>query len=110
MNIVTQLENLLDQERDILLSGEFDKLEKLTEQKEIMKKRLEAGNTNTAQEQLERIFEKSSKNQMLISSAQRGIQAAISQIREVAEGSFQSYSREGNRTPLTGVQTLGKRI
>jgi len=110
MSIAEKLEELLDHEKDTLLKGDLDKLEKLAEVKELLSSELGMGNHLFSREEVANIAKKSARNKDLLFAAQRGIQSAINQLREATEGSFQSYSREGVRAPITRMKSVGKRI
>ena len=110
MSIGMKLEKLLDHEKDILLSGDLDKLETLEKVKISLSNELEDNDNKLSNDQIKRIIHKSGRNQELLKSAQRGIQSALTQLREVSEGSFQAYSREGVRAPIISSKSVGKRI
>ena len=110
MTIGTRLEELLDQERRVLLNGDLSKLKKLADTKVGISEELLENPLKIPREQLQRIAEKSNDNEALLHAAQRGIKAAITHVREAAEGSFQSYSKEGQRTPLSRSNKVQQKI
>jgi len=102
MNIVTELNAVLAEEQEILLSGDFARLEALAEKKSQLVEALAATTPEIPEETCQDIRDRAAHNEALLGSARRGIQAAMSQLREYSSGEHQStYSREGERQPLS---------
>lgn len=101
MNIVAELESLLSEEQELLLTGNYSRLEALAVRKSELAERL-AATPDLPEADYQDIKSRAAHNEALLNSARRGIQAAISQLREYASGEHQStYSREGQRQPLS---------
>ena len=102
MNIVSELEGVLDEEQELLLTGNYARLEELATRKEALAEALSASTSDLSEEEVQGIATKSAHNEALLNSARRGIQAAISQLRDYTTGEHQStYSKEGARVPLS---------
>ena len=102
MNIVEELEHVLACEQEILLTGNYDELEALLERKTQLSETLARSAPDLSQDSYEKLSAQAQKNEMLLNSARRGIQAAMSQLREIAGGKDQStYTRDGVRTPMS---------
>lgn len=107
MTIVQDLERMLDTERKLLLAGEFAALASLAEEKAALAERLGAGRPDLPAEDYARLSERAAHNEALLRSARRGIQAAMAQLRQFSDGEHQStYSREGERRPLTRTPSV----
>ena len=101
MNIMAELEHVLVEEQELLLSGDYSRLEALAARKSVLADEL-ATATDLPEADYKDIITMSRHNEALLQSAQRGIQAAISQLREYSSGEHQStYSKEGQRRPLS---------
>ncbi len=101
MNIVSELESVLAEEQELLLTGNYAKLEEGAARKAELAEELAAA-PELPQMDYTDIITKSAHNEALLNSARRGIQAAISQLREYSSGEHQStYSKEGQRQPLS---------
>ena len=99
-DILDKLEKLLDQEKECLLIGDYVSLETLSKNKVILSQVLETSSPVIPKDAALRLKEKSLRNKALLTSAQRGLQSAISHLTEAADGSFHAYSKEGKRAPL----------
>ena len=101
MNVLTELESVLAEEQELLLTGNFGQLEALAEKKTELAEALSMDAPDLPEEAYEGLLNQAAHNEALLSSARRGIQAAISQLREYSSGGHQStYSKEGQRQPL----------
>jgi flagellar biosynthesis/type III secretory pathway chaperone len=109
MTIEDHLDSLLDKEESILLSGKFSELSRLLELKEEIIKYLEKSDKKFSRKNIQKISLKAKRNEALLESAQRGIKAAVAQVREAKETNFQSYSREGARYSMAAKQSFGKK-
>lgn len=104
------LVTLLDEEKRCLLDGNYSTLEVLAKQKLKVSSKLAKAAQHFPQETIELIRKKSEQNEALLLSAQRGLQSAISHLTEAAEGSFQAYSKEGQRKPLSKTLKVQQKI
>ena len=101
MSVIGALEEVLDEEQRILMSGDFAKLERLAAIKTELAEQLAATSLDVPAEAYSALVERAAHNEQLLSSARRGIQAAIAQLKQFADGEHQStYSKEGQRRPL----------
>ena len=101
MNIVAELESVLAEEQELLLNGDYSKLEALAARKADLADEL-AQATELPKSEYMDIITMSERNETLLKSARRGIQAAMSQLKEYSSGEHQStYSKEGQRQPLS---------
>ena len=110
MNIVTQLERVLEEEQRLLLAGDYVQLDKLADIKMKLSERLSHSPPKIPAQQAQKLAQTVRHNEALLDSAQRGIQAAMTHLREAREGSFQSYTKEGQRTPMSTSSTVRQRI
>lgn len=102
MNIVEELESVLAEEQQLLLSGDYQQLESLIERKSKLTDTLAENAPELSKETCERLSKHALHNEALLNSARRGIQAAMSQIKDVSTGKNHStYSSDGERTPLS---------
>ncbi|WP_424985694.1 hypothetical protein [Microbulbifer sp. S227A] len=103
-DLIESLDELLDREREALLSGQLEQLGQLMSIKEDLIDRINAINPDT-QPALEKVHKKVTRNQALLNSALEGIRAVanrMAELRRVRSG-FETYDRRGNR------QTFGTR-
>ena len=64
--------------------------------------RLASGSPEMGTEAYEKLSAQATHNEALLHSAQRGIQAALSQLKAISSGEHQStYTRAGERKPLS---------
>lgn len=102
MNVVEELENVLAEEQQILLTGDYASLQGLLDRKSKLAETLAAGGPELSQDVYEKLSGRAKHNEALLNSARRGIQAALSQLREISSGAHQStYTRGGERTPMS---------
>lgn len=101
MSIIAELERVLKDEQECLLTGNFKALEELVRRKSLLTNRLAAGKPDLPREIYRRLSEQASHNETLLQSARLGLKAAMSQLREASKASEQStYSRNGERQSL----------
>ncbi len=101
MNVVEELENVLAEEQEVLLSGDYQQLECLLTRKSKLAETLADSSPQLSKEVFERLANRAAHHEALLNSARRGIQAALSQIKEISTGkSHSTYTSEGERTPL----------
>ena len=102
MSIVAELEDVLKREQDSLLKGDFAALGNLIERKAALAERLSKKRPDLPEEVYRHLVDQASKNEALLSSAQRGLQAAMSQIRHATQTVEQTtYSQNGERQKLS---------
>ena len=95
------LEDLLDQERGLLLSGRIDGLLRMAGEKERMLARL-AG-IDAPADTLERLRVKAERNQQLLTAAARGIKSAARRLEAMCapETGLRTYGRTGAAADLS---------
>ncbi|MCV6591648.1 MAG: hypothetical protein OIF48_01750 [Silicimonas sp.] len=101
MNVVKELELVLDTEQELLLKGDYTRLQELLDRKAKLADLLAAQPPDLTAEECKTLAARASQNEALLSSARRGIQAAMSQLKEIKSGANQStYTRAGDRQPM----------
>lgn len=106
MSIAKDLEKLLSRERALLLAGDYEGLHALIEKKMELEGRLADTKPNLPIEDCVRLSEMAKHNEALLASAQRGLQSAIAQLKQLADGETQkTYSKDGQRTSLSRKPT-----
>ncbi len=100
MRQIDEIEDLLDRERRVILSGDIGELERITERKTRLFASLDFASAHT-QAAVQRISSKSRDNGELLSSAGKGIQSALDQVRD-ARSMFEQtiYGKDGARRSL----------
>ena len=102
MNVVEELESVLAEEQRVLLTGDYGQLSDLLNRKAALADRLASGSPEMGTEAYEKLSAQATHNEALLHSAQRGIQAALSQLKAISSGEHQStYTRAGERKPLS---------
>ena len=102
MNITRELEKLLEDEKSYLLKGDFAALEKLMKRKTELADQLATVEAGISKESAKSLSRKAKHNEELLSSAQRGLQAALAQLKQHSDGEAQkTYSKEGHRKSLS---------
>lgn len=104
------LEDLLERERTLILSGDFDGLARLSHEKEASFAGLAPEPRDAAT--LERIRRMADRNQHLLAAAARGLRAAQARIAALGrpDTSLRTYGRDGVPTDLgTRAPGLSKR-
>lgn len=111
MTIVTELENVLEEEQEILLTGNYVGLEALAEKKMKLAELLSTQELDLPPDAYKSLVERATHNEALLASARRGIQAAMSQLKEFSNGEHQStYSKEGRRRPLARPISITQKL
>ena len=102
MTVIDELESVLADEQTCLLQGDYSSLSKLAHRKAALAERLKAASGGLDKDDCRRVADKAAHNEALLRSAQRGIQAAITQLGQIAGGEHQStYSCKGERRTLS---------
>lgn len=102
MTMFEQLENLLDLERDYLLSGDYERLQNLIEQKSSLTEKLGLKEIEIPVGEKVRILNKAKNNEALLEAAQKGLKSAIAQIKMISEMECQStYTSDGGLSSIT---------
>ncbi len=98
------LEDHLDHERDMILSGQIDGLLRASGEKERLLARLPGAGENA--EVFQRLRKKADRNQQLLLAAARGIKSAARRIEtlKTATTSLRTYGRDGAATDLTNTR------
>ncbi len=93
-------ERLLDDERDVILSGQFDRLEGLAEGK--FEALAQLPDWHLSEERLAALATRVTRNQSLLDASIRGIKAAQVRIESVigAAGHLSTYDRNGQKSDL----------
>ena len=104
MKTVDKMSEILDEERKALLDGNYRSLETLVKDKVSLLKRIHHEKKVLPRDSLEMLQRKTQRNASLLQSAQRGLRSAMSHLQEASESSFQAYSKEGSRIPLSKTQ------
>ena len=101
MTVVSDLEGLLAEEQELLLSGKISALEGLITRKAELAERLAEAKPDLPKEIYQGLARKAAQNEALLGAAQRGLQAAMAQLKQLSEGEQQkTYSKEGMRQSL----------
>ena len=95
---ISLLEILLDSEEDALLTGNFDTVETLLQDKQSLIGILNEDRSNS-EEELQSVLNKISRNQALLTSAMEGIRAANARLKDFqrTRDRFETYDRSGQR-------------
>ena len=106
MNILAELEDVLKEEQQLLLNGRISALQDLVERKARLSERLASGRPEVPAETYRRISARARQNKALLEAAQRGLQAAIAQLRQTVNAKDQTtYSRTGDRMSLARARS-----
>ena len=97
--LIDAFEDMLDQERALLMSGSVEGLERLAEQKSALVRRLSAV---TGADELQRLKWKAEQNSRLFEAAAAGIRSVSQRISALRVGPkpLTTYSADGQRTDL----------
>lgn len=98
------LEDHLDHERKMILSGEIDGLLRMSGEKERLMARLSRASETDAV--MQRLRRKAERNQELLRAAARGMQSAARRIDKLrnADTGLRTYGRDGATAELTGAR------
>ncbi len=111
MSVVAELESILAEEQQILLTGNYVKLSALAEKKTKLADMLSSEDLDLPPEAYKKLVDRATHNEALLAAARRGIQAAISQLKEFSNGEHQStYSKEGQRQPLARPVSVTQKL
>jgi len=100
-SMIAQLDQLLDKERKVLLSGRMSEMSKLLKEKEDLVKMMSdpevSGETDVA-----RLRDKVLRNQELLDSALQGIRAVAERVSALRQArmSLETYDKSGARTSI----------
>lgn len=101
MSVFSELEAVLKEEQKILLSGDFDSLEKLVKRKSKLAERLTQRKPEVSKAEYKYIADLASRNEALLKSARLGIEAAMKLIKQTPDAEDQkTYSKSGERKSL----------
>ncbi len=102
MNIVAELEAVLKEEQHLLLNGKLGALQELVDRKSRLSEWLARERPEVPAETYQRLSRRVEQNKALLEAAQRGLQAAMAQLKQTANAVDQTtYSRSGDRMPLS---------
>ncbi len=102
MNVFKELEDILRQEQELLLSGDFQMLEALLKRKAKLADWLSTHRPDVTVEETRELKEKAHRNEALLDAARRGLKAAMAQLKQVSKADCQTtYSSSGERRPLS---------
>ena len=108
LKAIEELDQILDQEREALITGDLDQLTRLLELKESLIDQINAKDS-VQKEQLADVQDKVARNQALLHSAMEGIRAVadrMADLRRVRQG-LETYDRTGRKTQFpTQVQRI----
>lgn len=106
MNVVDEIEDVLRQEQELLLSGNYAALEALIERKTRLAEQLKKDRLSVSGDAVEALSRKASENEALLGAAQRGLKAALVQLRQLSAAETQTtYTKQGQRFPISPGQT-----
>jgi flagellar biosynthesis/type III secretory pathway chaperone len=106
MNILAELEDVLEEERRLLISGRISAIQELVERKAKLSKCLARERPAAPVEVYRRLSWRAERNKALLEAAQRGLQAAMAQVKQAASATDQTtYSRTGDRLPLARTRS-----
>ncbi len=102
MNVLTELEHVLREEQELLLTGDFSGLEALVHRKTKLADWLAKSKPQLDREAYRHLSDQASNNEALLDAARRGLRAALAQLRMSSETEGQStYSETGERRSLS---------
>ena len=102
MNVVDEIEDVLRREQELLLTGNYAALRALISRKSALVDRLAAARPDLPKADYAELARRAHQNEALLGAAQRGLQSALSQLRQLAKAQDQTtYSRDGKRQAIT---------
>ena len=111
INSLIALEAILDAERDIILSGDFDDLAHISTEKEHILHRLKGIDRNLSS--LQRVLSKANRNERLLNAMKSGIESARRILHDVSnpQKDLNTYSEDGNSVMILGprLNTMEKK-
>ena len=110
MDMVKELTDVLQLEKDALLNGDFDALEVLVPRKEALSTMLSERKPNIPESVYQDLKRHAVQNDALVQAVARGLQAALTQVQQVRNGLEQTtYSSSGERRPLSRTPSVTQR-
>ncbi|MEM1362016.1 MAG: hypothetical protein AAGF94_09910 [Pseudomonadota bacterium] len=108
---VEEIEDILDAERDALISGDLDSIDSFAARKADLLAEISEQHTALAPEIYKRLSEKALHNQNLLFGAARGIAAVRQRLLDIqnVHCGAGSYDRKGQRPPNHRPKSLEKR-
>jgi len=101
VTVIAEIEKILSDEREALLVGDYEKLELLVEKKIKIERLMSDNKTHIDAVDCAKLAEKAKQNEMLLESAQKGLKAAVLQIKSMRDGDSQkTYTKDGKRSSL----------
>ncbi|NNE78671.1 MAG: hypothetical protein HKN18_00225 [Silicimonas sp.] len=111
MTLIHELEDVLAEEQNLLLTGRYDQLPDLAERKARLAHALAQNAAKLPTKSVAKIAAQASHNEALLASARRGIQAALTEVKQITQGEHQStYSKEGMRKPLSRPVSITQKL
>ena len=102
MSLISELEDVLREEQELLLSGRLSELETLVQRKSELAQRLAKAKPEVSEIHYRDLAKKADHNEALLDAARRGLQAAIRQIHQPSGAELQNtYSKSGERRSLS---------
>ncbi len=108
--LLKKLDRVLEEEKKCLLDGKYTQLESLVEVKVQLSDAIASQASILTKEAIVYIDKKLKRNEALLQSAQRGIKSAMAHLHEVAENPFQSYTKDGHRSPLAREKKVSQNL
>lgn len=98
MNIASELNKILTDERNYLLEGNFEALEKIIDKKSKLVEWLSSNETNLPREIITALRSQATHNEALLVASQNGVKAALVVLKRTSDTIDQStYSANGTR-------------
>ena len=112
MNLLAELEAVLKAEQELLLSGDFAALPALVDRKTRLSEELAKQKPDVPPAACRDLIARARRNEVLLESSRRGLQAAMVQLRHSSGTAEQStYSSSGKRQPLSrGSSTVTQKL
>jgi len=107
-----RIDEILDDERRILLTGDFEALEPLRARKAELLARLSESREGLDAEDYQRLTQKATRNQELLNSAARGIAHVRQRMQEIrdAHSGAPSYTAHGQRTGQSAEPSITRQV
>ncbi len=100
MNVLGELEDILDRERQLILGARFNDLERLATRKSLLAGRIGQA-VKSDLSHIERLRASAARNDALLQSAAQGLKAALQQISDARSLRDQTtYAADGSRNPI----------
>lgn len=103
------LEDLLMREREAIMSGQYDRLQKLTVEKESLLNALTK--TRVDQKVLTRLREQTERNGILLDAMRAGVGSALDRVRALQEPkpALQTYDQSGRKREMKSEESTAVR-